>query len=264
MLQQFLPTAGATSSVSTAATDWVPAAGPADEPVRLFALPYAGGGASLYRGWAAALPGVAVSAVHLPGREGRLAETPYDRIDPLVTALADAIDGLLDRPYAVFGHSMGARIAFELTRELRRRHRPGPFALIVSCCKAPHIPRIPKPPVGSLSPALFLQVLRRMNGTPPEILDDPDLLAALLPALRADFTLIDEYDYDDEYALDCPIRAFGGVEDSDAREDDLLAWQSHTTASFRLRMLRGGHFVVRSRQREMLAAIAADLADLAD
>ena len=235
---------------------------PADGSARLFAVPYAGGGASLYRGWAARMPSVAVVPVQLPGRESRITEEAFSRIEPLVASLADAADGMLDEPYALFGHSMGARIAFELARELRRRGQPDPLALVVSGCKAPHIPRVPNPSVVSLPEHLFVQMLRRMNGTPPEVFDDPELLAALLPALRADFTLIDQYEYRDERALTCPIRVFGGTEDSDARESDLLAWQTHTVSSFRLRLLSGGHFVVRTRQREMTSAIAQDLADL--
>jgi medium-chain acyl-[acyl-carrier-protein] hydrolase len=248
-------------SPNSATGSWFPER-VADGPVRLLAIPYAGGGASLYRGWAARMPSVAVVPVQLPGRESRITETPFTRIEPLVASLADAVDGMLDAPYVLFGHSMGARIAFELARELRRRGQPDPLALVVSGCKAPHIARVPNPSVASLPEHLFVQMLRRMKGTPPEVFDDPELLAALLPALRADFMLIDQYDYQDERALTCPIRVFGGTEDSDARESDLLAWQSHTMSSFRLRLLPGGHFVVRTRQREMTTAITEDLAAL--
>ena len=230
-----------------------------DRPVRLFAVPYAGGGASVYRGWGARMPSIAVIPVQLPGRENRIAETPFDQIEPLVAELADAMTTMLDRPYALFGHSMGARIAFELARELRRRGQADPLALIVSCCKAPHIPRVPNPSVASLPQHLFEKMLRRMNGTPPEVFDDPELLAALLPALRGDFMLIDNYEYRDERALECPISVFGGTQDADAREGDLLAWQSHTVASFQFRHLSGGHFIVRTAQREMTAAISQDL-----
>lgn len=228
-------------------------------PVRLICLPYAGGGASLYRQWPAALPGVDVVGVQLPGREERILEPAITSIAELVSAVADVVSDSLDRPYALFGHSMGARIAFELTRELRRRGEPTPALLFVSACKAPHIPRVPTPPISTLPDRLFARLLQGMNGTPPEILDDPEFMRTVLPTLRADFAVVDTYEYLDEPALGTPIRAFGGTQDGEVREDDLLAWQSHTTADFTVRMLRGGHFVVRTAAREMTRAIAADL-----
>lgn len=239
---------------------WIVRPGPAaDAAVRLFCLSYAGGGASLFRSWPAALPGVDVAPIQLPGHEERMSEPPIADMPPLVTALAAAVCPHLDRPFAVFGHSMGARIAFELTRELRRRDAPLPVRLFVSACKAPHIPRVPTPPVMTLSDRLFTGMLRRMNGTPPEVFDDPELVRAVLPALRADFTLVDTYEYADEPALAVPISVIGGTEDPEAREDDLLAWQAHTTEDFRLRLLAGGHFVVRTRENELTAAVARDL-----
>lgn len=228
--------------------------------VRLFCLPYAGGGASTYRSWSAGLPGIGVLPIQLPGREERLSETPISSMRPLVEELATTIQPLLDRTYAIFGHSMGARIAYELTRELRRRGAPVPAILFVSGCKAPHIPRVPTPPVATLPDALFAAMLQRMNGTPPEVFDNPELMRAVLPTLRADFMVVDGYQYADEPGLDLPISVFGGTTDADAREDDLLAWEAHTRRGFRLRMLPGGHFAFRSRESEVLRGIAADLA----
>lgn len=227
--------------------------------VRLFCLSYAGGGASVFRSWADALPALDVVALQLPGRENRIAEPPISDMALLVGPLADAVAAVDDRPFAIFGHSMGARIAFELTRELRRRGRPEPAALFVSACKAPHIPRVPTPPIATIPDRLFLGMLRRMDGTPPELIEDPEFMRSVLPTLRADFAIIDTYDYADEPALGMPIRTFGGTYDQDVREDDLLAWQVHTTADFRSRQLRGGHFIVRDCQAEITRAIAEDV-----
>jgi medium-chain acyl-[acyl-carrier-protein] hydrolase len=240
---------------------WIsyPVAAP-DAPVRLFCLPYAGGGASIYRQWPPSLPNIEVATVELPGRETRLGEPAIDAMGPLVTALADAVAPHLDKPYAVFGHSMGARIAFELVRELRRRDAPAPRVLFVSGCKAPHIPRVPTPAMSAVPDRVFAGMLRQISGTPPEVFDDPELLQFLLPTLRADFTLIDAYEYADERALPCPIRAFGGTADPEVPEDALLGWQAHTSSSFRMRRLPGDHFIVRTRQRELATAILADLA----
>jgi len=244
-----------------AATEgWItrPRADPA-APVRLLCLPYAGGGASTFRDWPARLPGVEVLAVQPPGRESRRLEPPYRRIGPLTAALADAVEAELDKPFAIFGHSMGARVGFELARELRRRAAPAPAALFVSACKAPHLPRTPLPSLELLPEHLFVARLRTMEGTPPEILADPEVLALVLPGIRADFAAIDAYEYTDEPALACPIRAFGGTRDTEAREDELLGWQAHTTLSFGLQMLPGGHFVIATEHDEMTRRIAAEL-----
>ncbi|MGE5830475.1 MAG: thioesterase II family protein [Micromonosporaceae bacterium] len=228
-------------------------------PVRLFCLPYAGGRASAYRSWPECLPDIEVAAIELPGRGSRFSHPPYQSMPDLVTALADAIGPQLTKPYAVFGHSLGARIGFELAREVRRRAMPGPVVLFVSGCRAPHIPRIPYPRMAGLSERAFARMLNQVGGAPLEVLDDPELFRVLRPALQADFTLADSYVYTDEPALPWPIRAFGGIVDSDAREDTLLAWLAHTSSSFRLRRFAGGHFVVHTRQREYTDAIAADL-----
>jgi surfactin synthase thioesterase subunit len=245
-------------------TLWIArSAPPTDAPVRLFCLSYAGGGASAFRAWPARLQGVEVLPVLLPGRETRMLERPFDRMPPLVDALADAIAPELDRPYAVFGHSMGARLGFELLRELRRRDERAPLALFASSCKAPHLPRAPQPLFEQMPENVFVARLRNMNGTPPEVFENPELLELVLPAIRADFAVVDSYEYADEPALACPIRAFGGTMDTEAREDELLAWQAHTTTSFALRMLSGGHFTIVSHEQKITAAVATELQALA-
>lgn len=227
--------------------------------VSLLCLSYAGGGASTFREWPGRLPGIEVLAVQLPGRETRVLEPPFRRMGPLVTALADAVEAEIDKPFAVFGHSMGARLGFELIRELRRRGGPAPVALFASACKAPHLPRTPLPSLETLPEHLFVARLRDMNGTPPEILENPELLELVLPGMRADFAVVDGYTYTDEPALSCPIRAFGGTQDTEAREDELLGWQAHTTSSFGLHMLPGGHFVIATQREAMTRCIAEEL-----
>lgn len=230
-----------------------------DAPVRLVCLSYAGGGASAFRAWPARLPGVDVLPVQLPGRETRMLEPSFDRMPLLVDALADAVAPELDRPYAVFGHSMGARIGFELVRELRRRDERPPVALFASACKAPHLPRAPMPKFDQMPENVFVARLRNMNGTPPEVFDDPELLELVLPAIRADFAVVDHYEYVDEAALACPIRAYGGTMDTEAREDELLGWQAHTTTSYALQMLHGGHFTIVTHECEMTESVGAAL-----
>jgi surfactin synthase thioesterase subunit/glycosyltransferase involved in cell wall biosynthesis len=218
---------------------------------RLFWFPHAGGG-----GQAKALS--CIVPVLLPGREARLAEAPFKRMAALVTALADAIDPYLDEPYAFFGHSMGAAVAFELARELRRRGRPLPDMLIASAARAPQYRRLHVPPIAP-SREQFLEELRQLQGIPAEVLDDPAMLRAILPALEADATLYRNYVYFDESPLVLPLRAYGGAEDPNIRREHLEAWGEQTTDSFAVRVFPGGHFYLNAARAEFLAALEEDL-----
>jgi medium-chain acyl-[acyl-carrier-protein] hydrolase len=231
--------------------------------LRLFCFPYAGGNALIYRAWPEHLPWtVEVCAVQLPGRGERLRETPYRDMPSLVGALADALLPHLDKPFAFFGHSMGALISFELIRELRRRGGPLPAHLFVSGRRAPQLTK-DDPPTYDLPEAEFLEDVRRFNGTPQEVLEHPELMQLLLPLLRADFAICQTYDYRPEPPLDCPISAFGGLQDVDVPRDYLEAWREQTAASFSVRMLPGDHFFLRTFQPLLLSTLAQPLRRLA-
>jgi len=199
---------------------------------RVFWFPHAGGGS-------AKIPGCI--GVLLPGRESRLAEAPFTRMAPLVTALADAIDPYLAQPFAFGGHSMGAIVAFELARELRRRGKPLPEFLIASAARAPQFRRNHVPPPAP-SRTQFLDELRRLQGIPAEVLDDPAMLRAILPALEADATLYRTYIYSEDAPLPFPIHAYGGLEDPNITRHHLEAWRDQTTSSCTVRQFPGGHF----------------------
>jgi surfactin synthase thioesterase subunit/glycosyltransferase involved in cell wall biosynthesis len=231
-----------------------------DAKVRLFCFPHAGAGASAFRGWR--LPAeIAVCPVMLPGRESRLAETPFDSMAPLVEALSQSIEQHLERPFAFFGHSMGAVIAFELSRALRRRGRPLPLCLLVSGARAPQFRRghVPPPPPSDTE---LLDQLRHLDGTPREVLGNDELMRMMLPAMRADTTLYRNYVYAEEPPLPCPIRAYGGLDDPNISRAQLEAWADETTADFKLRMFTGGHFYLNTNQAEFLEALAEDLQPL--
>ena len=218
---------------------------------RLFCFPHAGGGTRIFAGQPA---GVSLCPVRLPGREGRVAEAPFVRMSALIEALAAAIDPYLDRPFAFFGHSMGAAIAFELARELRRRGRPLPSILIASAARAPQYRRNYTPPPPPTDDE-FLGELRRLQGIP---LDAPFAPSVLLPALRADATLYRNYVYTEEPPLPCPIRAYGGLEDERITRQHLEAWGEQTTADFAVRQFPGGHFYLRQSDA-FLRALEEDL-----
>jgi len=229
--------------------------------LRLFCLPYAGGGAAAYRGWPEELPlDVDAWPVQLPGRESRFLEPAYTSMDRLIPDLATAIRPRLDRPYALFGHSMGADVAFELARRLTSDGRP-PTALIVSGDAAPHRPARERPIHGLTDDELRTE-LRRMNGTPAEVLDHDELIQAVLPTIRADCAVCEAYTPVAGPPLDCPMLALGGRDDPRVSVADLEAWQTYTRGPFEARVLPGDHFFVQSQRPAVIAAVARFLSSL--
>jgi medium-chain acyl-[acyl-carrier-protein] hydrolase len=230
--------------------------------LRLFCFPYAGGGATVYRGWAAGLPStVEVCAIQPPGREARLRETPMSRISALVPAIADALLPHLRQPFAFYGHSMGALVSFELSRLLRREHGLQPSQLFVSAKSAPQLPPL-EPPIHSLPEPEFVERLRELNGTPQQVLEHRELMQVMFPILRADFTACETYVYADDDPFDFPITVYGGLQDAKIPRDRLDAWRAHTNAAFAVRMFPGDHFFIHQQQPQLLRTLHADLHQL--
>jgi surfactin synthase thioesterase subunit len=231
--------------------------------VRLFCLPFAGGGASAYRLWGAALPSwIEVCAIQPPGREDRYREPPFTALTSLAQAAAREIVPLIDRPYALFGHSMGALVAFEIARALRHAGLPAPLALLPAAYPAPHLP-LARAPIHHLPDAGFIEEMRRMQGTPDAVLDNQELMAFVLPILRADFQACDTYVCAPEPPLDCPFFVYGGTLDREVAEASLAQWCRQTRAACERRLFPGTHFFVQSHRAELLAAIGQDLATAA-
>jgi medium-chain acyl-[acyl-carrier-protein] hydrolase len=230
--------------------------------LRLFCFPYAGTGASIFRTWSDGLPDhVEICPVELPGRGTRLMETPFTQLSPLIQALAEAVAPLLDKPFAFFGHSLGALVSFELARQLRRQSGVQPQRLFVSADRAPQIPPRHRP-THALPEKQFLEELRRLNGTPGKILDHAELMQIMLPILRADFAVYQTYVYTPEPPLDCAIFGFGGLQDNRISRGDLEAWREQTTVSFSLRMFPGDHFFLTATQKPLLQALSQELRGL--
>ncbi|MBD1879521.1 thioesterase II family protein [Coleofasciculus sp. FACHB-T130] len=227
--------------------------------LRLFCFPYAGGGALNFRTWSQGLPvGVEVCAVELPGRGKRILEAPFTQALPLVQAIAHALLPYLDKPFAFFGHSMGALVSFEVARLLRRKYGISPVHLFVSGRSAPQLPA-KEPPIHALPEPAFIEELRRLNGTPEAVLENVELMELLLPILRADFAVLETYVYAAEPPLQCPITAFGGLQDVKVSVERLEAWQQQTSAKFSLQMLPGDHFFVQSAQPLLLQFLSREL-----
>jgi surfactin synthase thioesterase subunit len=235
---------------------WVRRARPAH--LALFCLPFAGGGAGVFREWPGLLPaGVEVCPVHLPGRETRFAEPAIDDVHALVEPLLEGLLPHLDGPFALFGHSMGGLIAFELADRLRWRG-VAPAWFFASGVRAPHVPPRTEPRHG-LPDDEFLASVRELNGTPPELLDNPEIMELMLPTLRRDFRLVETYRYRPRPPLESPIVAFGGRHDPDVTHADLEAWREQTTAQFELHVLPGDHFFINASRPELLRLISERL-----
>lgn len=229
--------------------------------LRLFCFAYAGGAGTIFRPWRTQLPReVDVCAIQLPGRGARMYERHYRQLSTLVPVLAEAIFPLCDRPFAFFGHSLGSMIGYEVARYLRRETGCEPALFIAAGRRAPQIPS-DDAPIYALPHDAFIAELRRLNGTPEEILLNQELMEMLLPTLRADFELCDTYRFEPGEPLTAPITVYGGADDEDESRDKLEAWQSVTSGSFRLRMFPGGHFFLHTAESLLLRTLSADLQD---
>jgi medium-chain acyl-[acyl-carrier-protein] hydrolase len=232
---------------SLAKSQWLPARRTnLNASVRLFCFPYAGGNESAYRHWQQKLPeSIEVLPVQLPGRGSRIKEPPYLELRPLIRAASEALAPEMEKPFALFGHSMGALIAFELARELRKQHGIQPVHLFISAKCSPR-QRPEDPAVGQLSDAALIDVLERYEGTPQDLLNDAELMRLMLPVIRADMAVCDSYVYEPGPPFECPITVFGGLEDRLRSRACLESWQEYTKGPFMLRMLPGGHFFINS------------------
>lgn len=229
-----------------------------DPRLRLFCLPYGGGGASIFRQWPEIFPAdIEVCPIQLPGREGRFSETAFTRLLLLAHDLAEILQVFLDVPFAIFGHSLGALIGFELARSLRWLEGGTLARLFVSACPAPQLPR--RPPIHALPEPSFIAELARIHSVPPAFLQDRDLLDVFLPLLRSDFALFETYTYYTSEPLACPITAFFGQDDPNTGMLEVAAWRSQTSAPFSLRMVPGDHFFIQSHRQLLVNQILADL-----
>jgi len=230
---------------------------------RIFCFPHAGAGASVYRLWGAGLPvELEVCAIQMPGREARLREPALSSIPEIVDALIPALQPHLDLPFVFFGHSLGAVIASELTRALSQRGGPLPQHLVVSARRPPHVPDT-KPPLHRLPDDSFAaEINRRYGGIPAELLQHADVMAVLLPSLRADITALETHAPSPRAPLSMPISVFGGTHDGLTPHEHLEAWRTETAGPFRIRKFAGDHFYLKPQLAEVLADLSATFAPM--
>jgi medium-chain acyl-[acyl-carrier-protein] hydrolase len=238
---------------------WIPLPAPASADLSLLCFPHAGAGVAAYHEWRALLPTrFAAVPIRLPGRETRLGEPAFDRVEPLVQLLCEALRPGLDAPYALCGHSMGALVAFELARAIRRAGLPGPAGLVVSGRPAPQLPAA-GPSIHNLSDDEFTTALTELGGLPDAVVENRELLMLFLPLLRADLALNEAYDYRLEAPLDVPITALAGADDPRVRPHDVAAWSEQTGAAFRFEVVPGRHFFAFDRAPQVVALVAEEL-----
>lgn len=224
--------------------------------LRLFCFPYAGGGASIYRLWPAGLPKeIEVCAIQLPGHEDRIRERPHTRMAALLPQLTEGLLPLLDdRPFALFGHSMGALVAFAFARHLRARGMAGPELLALSGRGAAHLPP-ERPPAHALSDAAFLRELTLYGGASDALLQSAELRELFLPILRADFELFETYAHTSEPPLGCPVVTFAGLYDARYPPAQVAQWREHTSGTFEPHTLAGGHFFLNTARAPLLSIL---------
>jgi medium-chain acyl-[acyl-carrier-protein] hydrolase len=232
------------------------------ERLNLFCFPHAGGSALIYRDWQKfASDLINVCPIELPGRGRRIMDELFQELHTAVKATALALHSVCRRkPFAIFGHSLGALLAYEVERFFEEEFNIRAQLLIVSGTCPPHLQKR-ETVKWNLPAADLLEEIRSLGGTPPELLDNPSVIDFLLPIIRADFRMVETYEWQQRDPLDCPILAMGGISDPGATRDDICAWRCHTNDRFSFSMFEGDHFYIGPAGRDVVRKILRALRD---
>lgn len=256
-----ITTSAALGREMSSAGQWFHPAEPSpDATVRLFLLPHAGSGAIIYRDWERLLPpGIAPQAVTLPGRHNRREEPTFEEFDPLVDALHDAVlNDLDDRPFAFFGHCLGAQLAFRLTLRMEAEGGPSP-ALVGMSGWSPQGFFQPTEEQSRMPEPELVEWIKKLGSFPAEIYDNPEMLALVVPALRADLRVAAQY-VDDGGAVTCPLASYGGRSDPLQEHPDAMThWAGRSPSYLGHSEYEGGHFYIDAHARSVTAHFAARL-----
>ena len=231
--------------------------------LRLFCLPFAGGSADIYKSWESQLhESIELVAIQLPGRGARFIESPIAEMDLLVEELWRELKLYTNKPYALFGHSLGAKVGFALMQHIRKEGGLLPLHFFASASVAPHLPSRP-PLLHQQNDQMLVESLREYGGTPEEVLDNDELMALLFPVLRADFYLAETYFASIGDPLDVGLSTFGGESDDKVLASDLTAWAEHFAGDQAvLKLFSGGHFFIESHTDDLIAQINSVLSRL--
>jgi medium-chain acyl-[acyl-carrier-protein] hydrolase len=228
--------------------------------LRLFCLPYAGGGATLFRGWQQQVgPGIEICPIELPGRGQRRHDPPFRRVADAVHAICMGVEPyLVGVPCAWFGHSMGAILAFEIARRLQLHRGVRVRHLFVSATRAPHRHHVDRHTY-NVPDDEFIEILRGLKGTSEALLTDLDAMELMLPHVRADVELVQTYHYAAGARVRCPVRAFAGLDDAHVSREDMEQWREAVSGPFALSVIPGDHFFLTAAARDLLGVIGNDL-----
>ena len=248
----------------TVDSPWIlnPVNSPKKPRLRLFCFSHAGGSPANYMSWQKKLaPSIEVLAIQLPGRGARFNEKNVVHFTSLMNLLAPVIKQYNDLPFVFFGHSLGAMIAFELCHHLVKCNQQIPKHLFVSGANPPS-QQPNRPCFESMSDKELIELLENYEGTPSEVLEEPMLMELLLPAIRADFMLLNSYQYSMRSKLPFPLTLLTGTRDSNLSSDILLAWQKETMNIFQHEPFDGGHFYINSQEMTLLKTLSRYLTPL--
>ncbi|MEU6167578.1 thioesterase II family protein [Streptomyces tanashiensis] len=230
-----------------------------DSPMRLVCLPHAGGSSTFYFPVSKALsPAVEVLAVQYPGRQDRLAEPGIESLPELADRIFEALQPFTDRPLALFGHSMGAVLAHELALRMRDAGLPDPVRLFVSGRRAPSCRR--DEDIRLRSDAGILDELKALHGTDESMLNDPDVLDMIMPAIRSDYRAVETYQLASDGLLSCPVTVLTGDDDPRVAPAEADLWREYTTGETDLHVFPGGHFFLADRAADVVSLVADRLA----
>lgn len=233
---------------------WILRCGHAQPECTLICLPYAGGSSAAFSPWRALLADtIALDLIQLPGRGARFSEPAFTHIDALVDQLFAHIQPSIAQPYFIYGHSMGGMIAFELIKRIHQNQLPLPQHLFLSATRPANA--LANETSSALTDAAFIEQLKLLNGTPQEILENQELMQLLLPMLRADFTLAEQYYSAVTMPIDCPVSVVYGVNDRRVPFELVQDWQAMFVAKPRFRAISGEHFFIETHQRDVVAYV---------
>ena len=234
---------------------------PRRHALRLYCLPFATGSASVYRDWTRWFPpSVEVRPLDYPGHGRRFGQRPLCSIHQIAQVFATEIARDLDVPFVVFGHSMGALVGIELARELRRRRAPLPLKIYASASPPPVNFRTARgSDVSAMPDERLRERLRRLGGTPAEMLDNDELMQVMMPIARADLIACSDYVHRPEPPLPCSVTALGGVEDHTFDQSHLARWREATSAEFDVAWMPGGHFFLHTHSSQLMQWLRDDL-----
>jgi medium-chain acyl-[acyl-carrier-protein] hydrolase len=228
--------------------------------LRLFCFSFAGGSATEFLPWHPLLaPEIELCAIQLPGRGARFAEPPLTMMSQVIDTIGQLIAQNNELPFAFFGHSLGALLAFEASHHCLNHALSVPVRLFLSGCNAPQ--RLGnRPLLHLLDNAALIEALKEFNGTPVEVLVNPELMRMALPALRADFMLAENYIYSPRPPLPIPITVLSGTQDNHIQSEYLADWGNETSGDCELHMFKGDHFFIRKQAEAITALINSSLA----